>query len=180
MNVDQADPGELAELRSAFEGAAAPLGWDRVRAFETRHGIVLPEPYRSCVAEIADGCEQGPPDYGLVPLAALPGDWGKDRAERILASPFPLTEQWAWDAEEVPDDEVPDSVFDHGSIVLGTDGCGMYWHLIVSGPQRGHVWWISGEGAAPFGGASEFFDGEPGFAGWVRRWAGGRGWYDEA
>ncbi|CAM5271445.1 hypothetical protein STANM309S_06406 [Streptomyces tanashiensis] len=34
---------------------------------------------------------------------------------------------------------------------MGTDGCGMYWHLIVTGPQRGHVWQIAGEGAMPFG-----------------------------
>lgn len=172
MNIDQADPAELALLRSTFKSGASPLGWDAVRAFEARHGIVLPEPYRTCVAEIADGCEQGPPEYSLIPLAELPSDWGAGRAERQLALPFPLAEEWIWDTDEDldPDEGVPGSVFDHGSIVLGTDGCGMYWHLIVTGPQRGHVWWISGEGAYPFSG-----DGS-GFAAWVKHWADGKPW----
>ncbi|MCX4846278.1 SMI1/KNR4 family protein [Streptomyces sp. NBC_00893] len=178
MNVDQtADPAELSALREAFASGGAPLGWDAVRAFEAQHGIVLPEPYRTCVAEMSDGCEQGPPDFGLIPLAELPRDWGAGRAERQLALPFPLTEKWIWDTDEDldPNEGVPSSVFDHGSIVLGTDGCGMYWHLIVTGPQRGHVWWISGEGAYPFSGDGSSGDGS-GFAAWVKHWADGKPW----
>ncbi|WP_217369620.1 hypothetical protein [Nonomuraea antri] len=72
-----------------------------------------------------------------------------------------------WEDDPRPPEKI-DEVFDHGSIVLGTDGCGLYWHLIVTGPHRGHVWQISGEGAGPFGISS----GEPGFAGWVKHWAG--------
>lgn len=175
MNVDQADPAELALLRAAFEDAGSPLGWVAVRTFEAEHGIVLPEPYRTCVAEISDGCEQGPPTYGLLPLADMPGDWGAGREERTLALPFPLSEGWMWDADDdIDSDDVPDAVFDHGSIVLGTDGCGMYWHLVVSGPQRGHIWWISGEGAAPFGGDTGIVKGEPGFAAWVAHWTRGK------
>ncbi|NUR28699.1 MAG: SMI1/KNR4 family protein, partial [Catenulispora sp.] len=69
-------------------------------------------------------------------------------------------------------------VFDHGSVVLGTDGCGMYWHLIVTGEQRGHVWWISGEGAVPFGAEFGHTGGESGFAGWVRHWREGHSLLD--
>lgn len=25
----------------------------------------------------------------------------------------------------------------------------MDWHLIVTGPERGHMWWVCGEGIAP-------------------------------
>lgn len=25
----------------------------------------------------------------------------------------------------------------------------MDWHLIVTGPERGHVWWVCGKGIAP-------------------------------
>ncbi|MEV0491789.1 hypothetical protein AB0I23_18195 [Streptomyces atratus] len=49
MRTDHAHPAELAVLRAAFE-TDAPLGRDRVRAFEAEHGIVLPEPYRTFVA----------------------------------------------------------------------------------------------------------------------------------
>ncbi|GAA2441613.1 SMI1/KNR4 family protein [Streptomyces macrosporus] len=184
METEHARPDDLAALRAAFDADSCepPLGWDAVRAFEAEHGVVLPEPYRTFVAEVCDGSRVGPPAYGLTPLAELPDDWGDDRPRRVLAEPFPLTEAWLW--EEDPDPEaaepVLDRVFDHGSIVLGTDGCGMYWHLIVTGPHRGHVWNITDVGAVPFGAEFGHTTSEPGFAGWVRHWAAGGEWFDAA
>ncbi len=179
MNTEACDPAESAALRETFASrpdAVPQAGPEAVRSFETEHGIVLPEPYRTCVAEICDGLRAGPPDYGLLPFAKTPSDWGSDRPERLLAEPFPLTEAWAGEvdddgtalSEQEFDDRV-ESVFDHGSLVLGTDGCGMYWHLIVTGPQRGHVWLIDENGAIPFGTRSDasLMPGVPGFAGWV-------------
>lgn len=157
-----------------------------MRSFETEHGIVLPEPYRTFVAEICDGLRAGPPDYGLLPFAKTPSDWGSNRPERLLAEPFPLTEAWLWEADgdgaELSEQEFDDRVepvYNHGSLVLGTDGCGMYWHLIVTGPQRGHVWLIDENGAIPFGTRSDasLMPGVPGFAGWVTHWAQGRSWF---
>ncbi|GAB3982132.1 hypothetical protein GCM10027615_64240 [Plantactinospora veratri] len=78
--------------------------------------------------------------------------WGDDRPVRELAASFPLTEAWLWEEDSRPSEEIQpllDPVFDHGSIVLGTDGCGRYWHLIVSGPHRGHIWNISGGARCP-------------------------------
>jgi hypothetical protein len=80
------------------------------------------------------------------------------------------------DTEEI--DALVDRVFDHGSLVLGTDGCGMNWHLVVTGPHRGHIWMIAGEGADPFGAEFGGTTAAPGFAGWVRHWAEGKDWYD--
>ncbi|MFE5112005.1 SMI1/KNR4 family protein [Streptomyces sp. NPDC056663] len=129
---------------------------EAVRSFEAEHGIVLPEPYRTFVAEICDGLRAGPPYYGLLPLAQMPPDWGSDRPECLVAERFPLTAAWLWEAEgdemalSVQEFEArTDPVFDHGSLLLGTDGCVMYWHLIVTGPQRGHVRQIAGEGRCP-------------------------------
>ncbi|MET9657412.1 SMI1/KNR4 family protein [Streptomyces sp. NPDC006510] len=186
MDTDHADLDDLAALRAALDvddGGESALGWDAVHAFEAEHGIVLPEPYRTFVAEVTDGCYSGPPDYGLVSLAELPDDWGAGRPARDLSKPFPLTESWIWDEDARPSEEIDpilEQVFDHGSIVLGTDGCGMYWHLVVTGPHRGHIWNISGEGAVPFGAGFGFTTGEPGFAGWVRHWAAGKPWFDAA
>lgn len=183
METERADPDELAFLRAAFEvddGGGSALGWEAVHAFEAENGIVLPEPYRSFVAEITDGSYAGPPHYGLVSLAELPADWGADRPERDLSRPFPLTEAWLWEEDPRPDDELGpllDPVFDHGSVVLGTEGCGMYWHLIVTGPHRGHVWLITGEGACPFGSEFGHTGGGTGFAGWVRHWSEGNEWF---
>ncbi|MEV7112234.1 SMI1/KNR4 family protein [Streptomyces anulatus] len=189
MNTEACDPADSAALREIFASrpdAVPPAGPEAVRSFESEHGIVLPEPYRTFVAEICDGLRAGPPDYGLLPFAKTPSDWGSDRPERLLAEPFPLTEAWLWEAdddgtalsEQEFDDRV-ESVFDHGSLVLGTDGCGMYWHLIVTGPQRGHVWLIDENGAIPFGTRSDasLMPGVPGFAGWVAHWAQGRSWF---
>jgi hypothetical protein len=184
MNCDHADPAELDALRQAFgvddEGESA-LGWDAVRAFEAEHGIVLPEPYRTFVAEVTDGSYSGPPEYGLLPVAELPDDWGDDGQERDLSKPFPLTEAWLWEDDPEggdDEDELIERVYTDGSIVLGTDGCAMNWHLVVSGPHRGHVWLISDVGAVPFGAEFGHTTADPGFAGWVRHWAADKPWDD--
>lgn len=192
MRSETCDPAELAALREAFafrRGAVPPVGAEAVRSFEEEHCIVLPEPYRTFVAEICDGLRAGPPYYGLLPLTQTPSDWGSDRPERLLAEPFPLTAAWLWEEEgdeatlsEQEFEARMDAVFDHGSLLLGTDGCGMYWHLIVTGPQRGHVWLIDENGAVPLGTrpGTSLMPGTPGFAGWVTRWAQGRSWFADA
>ncbi|MQY38899.1 hypothetical protein SRB17_69140 [Streptomyces sp. RB17] len=177
MNNDLAEPGVVAALRQAFgvDDGESALGWEAVRAFEAEHQVVLPEPYRTFVAEVTDGSYQGPPEYGLVGLAE---GGGRQR----LSEPFPLTRMWLWEGGDDGGYENPEAVIERvvrdGSIVLGTDGCGMDWHLIVSGPHRGHIWLITGEGAAPFGTEFGHTTAEPGFAGWVRHWADGREWFD--
>jgi hypothetical protein len=184
MYTEYAHPDDLTELRAAFsvdDARESALGWEGVHAFEAEHGIVLPEPYRTFVAEVTDGSSSGPPARGLTGLAEKPADWGEDRPVRDLSAPFPLTEAWLWEVDPRPYEEIApliDDVFDHGSVVLGTDGCGMNWHLIVTGPHRGHIWNISGEGAFPFG--ANFCDttADPGFVGWVRHWAAGKAWFN--
>jgi hypothetical protein len=184
MNFDHADPAELAALREAFavdDGGRSALGWAAVHAFEAEHAVVLPEPYRTFVAEISDGSLQGPPEYGLMGLAELPSDWGDDGAGRALDKPFPLTAPWLWEEDEGPYDnwdEAVAMVSDHGSIVLGTDGCAMNWHLVVTGPHRGHIWHVTEVGAMPFGAEFGHTTSAPGFAGWVAHWAAGKEWFD--
>lgn len=192
MNTEACDPAELAALREIFASrpeALPPIGSVAVRSFEKEHGILLPEPYRTFVAEVSDGLRAGPPYYGLLPLAQTPRDWGSGRPGRLLAEPFPLTGAWLWEAEgdevALPEQEFEDRtapVYDDGSLLLGTDGCGMYWHLIVTGPQRGHVWLIDENGAIPFGTRQGtcLMPGTPGFLGWVTRWAQGRSWFTDA
>ncbi|MFF6776568.1 SMI1/KNR4 family protein [Streptomyces sp. NPDC012637] len=187
MNTETCDPAELAALREIFASrpeAVPPAGWEAVRSFEAEHGIVLPEPYRTFVAEVCDGLPAGPPYYGLLPLAQVPDDWDSDRPVRLLAESFPLTAAWLWedDGEELSEEEseaLDDSLSDHGSLLLGTDGCGMYWHLVVTGPQRGHVWMIDENGAIPFGTppGPSLMPGTPGFTGWATHWAQGRSWF---
>src|ERR1700722_11150602 len=128
VDTEHAAPEDLELLRAAFP-AGEPLGWAGVRAFEAEYEVVLPEPYRTFVAEICGGAyDAGPPDYGLVALGTLPSDWGLERARPEPAKPFPLTETWIWDCDPAADekpDELYDAIHDHGSVVLGTEGCGM-------------------------------------------------------
>ncbi|WP_435127538.1 SMI1/KNR4 family protein [Actinacidiphila sp. bgisy144] len=203
MDAERVSAGELDALRAAFGvdcgngsgsgadgdgaggngdagGGSSALGWAGVRRFEAEHGVLLPEPYRTFVAEVADGSALGPPEYGLAPLGADAGQNGGRKRE--LARPFPLTEGWVWEDDPRPAAQIEpllDRVFGDGSVVLGTDGCGMYWHLVLSGPHRGQVWLITGEGAVPFGAEFGHTGGAAGFAGWVRHWAADRPWFDE-
>ena len=180
LDTGRAESADLAMLLKVFGPDNTPLGWDAVHAFEAEHGIVLPEPYRSFVATVSDGSYAGPPDYGLMELGDLPPDWGASRPERCLAKPFPLTAPWIWEDDELSahEEETLASVCDHGSLVLGTDGCGMYWHLIVTGESRGHIWLIADVGATPFGAEFGNTTGKSGFAGWVEHWAEGKEWWD--
>lgn len=186
MDTEQADTAELTALRAAFgvdDGGESALGWQAVHAFEAEHKIVLPEPYRTFVAVITDGAYSGPPEYGLLPVAEVPDDWGGDEQARDLSKAFPLTSAWMW--EDDPDgfddaDELIEQLRNHGSVVLGTDGCAMNWHLVVSGPHRGHVWLITDVGAVPFGAHFGYITAASGFSGWVRHWAANNPWYDAA
>ncbi|MEU1529937.1 SMI1/KNR4 family protein [Streptomyces fagopyri] len=172
------DAATLEFLRSAFapEWREPALGHQGVSSWESEHGIVLPEPYRSLIAEISNGSSLGPPeDGGLLPLGWLPPDW-HGQGHRNPAAPFPLQETWAWESEPRADDhdERVAAVHDHGSVVLGTENGGpLYWVLVVTGPQRGKVWLVTDVGAYPYP-LSE----AAGFLEWVQRWHAGDGWWD--
>lgn len=164
---------DLSALRAAFDGhdLGPPLGWAAVEAFEQTSGIVLPEPYRSFVATVGNGCADGPPLYGLVRLdpAVVP-----DR----LARRFPLTAAWVWEDEPDADPDRIDAVLRDGLLRLGHDGCGIDWALVVTGEHRGQVWQLTDVGAQPYGRPFGWTTAEPGFAGWVARWATTDSWFD--
>jgi hypothetical protein len=99
----------------------------------------------------------GPPFYGLVP----PG--GTCHADHevssvVLARPFPLSDTWAWEDEMDESDQALldriEQVHSSGILLLGTDGCGMDYVLVVTGAARGQVWQVTGEFAWPV--ASDF------------------------
>jgi hypothetical protein len=115
----------------------------------------------------------------MVKLGSLPTDWRS--RERDLSKPFPLTEAWMWEYDERSYKELGpllEPVLNHGSLVLGTDGCGDYWHLIVTGSHRGHVWLIGGVGVQPFGAEFGYTTARSGFSGWVQHWVQGKDWFD--
>jgi hypothetical protein len=123
-----------------------------VREFEAAHGIHLPEGYRAFLSQVGNGGD-GPPCYGLGRLGESAGDMPHEQRKEWLELPhvreaFPFTHYWIWDQGQETDEGTMDQTT-HGSIYIGNDGCGAYWHLIITGSERGNVWMLSGEGIQP-------------------------------
>jgi hypothetical protein len=142
-----------AKLQRTSLKLRKPLREPRVLAFEERHRITLPEGYRRFLIEIGDG-GPGPPLYGLVPLGRedrLPfrPEFMRGRQRLTFVTlPFPFTRTWIWEDGERSDEGNVEQV-GHGSLYLGTDGCGIEWRLIVTGPERGTIWNFSDVGISP-------------------------------
>ncbi|MFE8925835.1 SMI1/KNR4 family protein [Streptomyces rochei] len=187
--------GAIALLRETFpaEVRHCPLGWVAVRAWERRHGVVLPEPYRTFVAEVANGTDDGPLDEGgLLPLGEKPDSWAVWEADcwmspepfdgttvRMPDQRFPLKEEWQWEYDYYDDTRhstLLHHTYQHGSVLLGSDRSGEYWTLVVTGPQRGRVWWLTDGCAAPYA-SSPSDPSEGDFLHWVRDWHVGQGWW---
>ena len=120
--------------------------------WEKSRQVALPQEYREFISRVGNGAS-GPPEYGLLPLGEicadlLPAEKLTWRSLEGLRRPFPFTKPWVWEEGELSSEGSREQVGD-GSIMLGTDGCGIYWHLIVSGPERGTVWQLTGEGIQP-------------------------------
>lgn len=166
-------------LRSAFspEWREPALGHEAVAEWEQENGVVLPDPYRTFIAEISNGSSLGPAgDGGLQPLGWLPDTW-PDLGARQPAEPFPLEGAWAWEDDESVDPEDPriNAAFNKGSIVLGAEDGPSFWLLLTTGPRRGEVWMIADVGATP---APRPSDPAWGFKEWVLRWHTGNDWWD--
>lgn len=149
-----------------------PLTMAAVAAFENRHSVELPEGYRQFLMGVGNGGE-GPPAYGLTRLGEVPSDLEADRAQEWrelphIGKPFPLTESWVWEGEEY--DEARRDAARHGTLNLGTDGCAMYWLLIVTGSERGQVWSHTDVGVCPQEPSRDFLQ-------WVEAWLDGIWWW---
>jgi hypothetical protein len=132
---------------------------EAVAAFEREHEIRLPTGYRCFLTELGNGGE-GPPAFGIEPLGTRPPGFDStepgDRSHlAFLALPFPFSSPWIWGTGEASAEGVRDQV-EHGSLYLGQDGCGQQWRLIVTGPERGKIWWFCGEGIQPLNPARNF------------------------
>jgi hypothetical protein len=184
MDLDDVRPVDLEMLAVAFPPVwrEPALGWEAVRIFEAMHSVVLPEPYRTFVAEFSDGSGRGPSDEGLFALDEIPSHWWGSRSDRNLAAPFPLTEKWIWEDDPRPQEEKRELIHrtvHHGSLLAGAESDGSCWHLVITGPQRGRIWLIGEVGAYGFGTDFAYSATDAGFAGWVAYWQTGAGWSDE-
>jgi hypothetical protein len=144
-----------------------------IEAFEQRHRIRLPQEYRLFLKEVGNG-GKGPPYYGLLPLGEVPRDYDRLFADVLkhLHKPFPLTTYWVWEGEPEAKPELHEAI-NHGNLVLGTDGCAMYWLLIVTGPERGQIWQRADVGITPCAPRRDFLS-------WYEYWLeGGEDWWSD-
>lgn len=148
----------------------APAPLDTVRAFESKHGVSIPTGYRDFLVRVSNG-GPGPPDYGLNRLGEPASDMLPDEKRQWtqltkIREPFPFTKHWIWENGETFNEGTRDDV-GCGSILIGNDGCGGYWHLVVMGADRGIPWMLAGEGIQPVCPKRPFLD-------WYEDWLDGR------
>ena len=134
------------------------LAASAVEAFETANGVALPGEYRDFVTTEANGGALGP-EYGLLELGAVPDHWtGSYAYGRRLREPFPLTDAWVWSDEFTDDSAWCRDAVAAGHLLLGEEGCGARWSLVVTGASAGQVWLLTDEGAVPTPGGMGFAD----------------------
>jgi len=132
-----------------------PLTEDDVRAFESRHVIVLPGDYRGFLIHVGDG--GAGPAYGVLRLGEA------DAAVGTLSRPFPHTEEWndlsgkpEYDSSKENDEAYWDEYHERlnawreshywnpahvdGAIRICDLGCALTQLLVVTGPEAGHIW----------------------------------------
>ena len=137
------------------------LSEDALLAFETRHGIHLPEDYRAFLRDVGNG--GAGPYYGILPLERW--TFGRKPDEQVLSQPFPLSENLPR-IDKKWKQMLPPGVKDpyQGTLTICEQGCTYVVLLIVSGPARGRVVYIDLDGQPPY------FLREPDFLSWYERW----------
>ncbi len=144
---------DLERLRQQRPPQAAlqpPLPESEIVRFETEHGITLPQDYREFLLSVANG-GAGPGD-GVNPLGTAYGmSWGESPGlVGDLAMPFPCSE--AWNDSPVDGSLSPEEQYRQqdrywssqhvsGALPICHLGCNLRQLLIVTGPERGHVWY---------------------------------------
>src|ERR1700679_2741848 len=128
------------------------LAEDEALAFERKHAIELPKDYRAFLTEMGNG--GAGPSYGVFPLGIWDGP-GTDepwdsRFVGKLSDPFPHRQKWnpakiRGEGDEEPTEEEEAAEFDPammaGAFPICHHGCALRSWLVVSGPERGTVWY---------------------------------------
>ena len=176
--------------RYRMNEAAAPTA---IAAFEREHRVQLPTEYRDFLLHCGNG--GAGPYYGLFPLGLFDGagkglePWREgDGFAGVLSLPFPHLAFWnlpdarlaipadlsgddaedAW--HEALDAEYWAPDLTNGAFPICHQGCAYRNLLVVSGPERGHIWLdgrASDEGIAPVTGPNGT---RMSFSSWYTAW----------
>lgn len=135
-----------------------------LEAFESAHGVRLPEEYREFLLQLGDG--GAGPGYGLLSLdkaAAFP-QADDDPPANYLSRLCPLRPEVSRMRDWLTSIDCSDDERYQGTIVLCDHGCCNYAVLVVSGPARGCVVNISLDDNPPV------FARDNDFLAWYERW----------
>lgn len=127
------------------------LSADEITRFESLHGITLPADYKLFLTTMGNGGSG--PAYGLFPLQNWQLELDIDDPS-FLATPFPHTGKWNLPKEfdTSRDDYTDTEVFQQweqeyfsnrhitGSMRICHYGCAIYYLLVVTGNEAGHIW----------------------------------------
>jgi len=126
-----------------------PLEETEVLAFESQYNIRLPEEYREFLLTVANGGVG--PVYALERLGQYNGTSWDEIPGMVgeLSSPFPYIDQWnakPIDASRPVEEQYQqqdwywDARHVNGAIPISSLGCGLVQLLIVTGSERGNIW----------------------------------------
>lgn len=186
--VDKLGAARVADRSLSVFGAAAhkyeigrTVSGERIRAFETDHGIKLPEHYAAFLNLVGNGSPRAKdkpaagPFYGIYPLGFGIDDFVYEGHGHLKALPFikPDMTQPEWDEATKPitDEEIPDDEYSNelmrvfgGLLPIGHQGCQSYHALILQGQNAGKVVNIDTDPFLPV------FCYEDNFLDWYERW----------
>ncbi|NBH77309.1 SMI1/KNR4 family protein [Clostridiaceae bacterium] len=132
-----------------------PATLQKLRAFESSYRVSLPSEFRHFLLKIGSSCQWRP---GSAPFVAPLLDC---QTPEKLALPFPFENEWIWEFEEEPSHDIQE--VENGTFPLADIGCGIGFHLIVTGPCKGEVWHFSEMGIQPCCPRQSFL-------GWLEKW----------
>lgn len=129
----------------------ACLSADEICRFENTHTITLPDDYKWFLTTMGNGGSG--PAYGLFPLQKWNLELDIDDT-RFLATPFPYTDKWNLPKtfDDSQDDYTETDAFQRweqdyyanrhitGSMRICHYGCAIYYLLVVTGNEAGHIW----------------------------------------
>ena len=165
----------LAKARERGISVGRVVSSKAVEQFEQRYGIELPSEYKAFLLHVGNGNE-GPYDSCLLyfydPLREVQPRTAPVRlnSDRVRL-PFPFSQQWVWEAEPVSPHGTSDDA-ENGNICVAEGGCGMEWRLIVTGPERGNMWFFADVGICPT-------VPRRGFLAWYEAWLDGERWHPD-
>lgn len=161
---------EIGRKRPALLPRLAPaLPLAKLEAFERRNEIRLPQEFRRFVTEFANGGD-GPSFHGWPgfdpenPVMNDPQRWREPFIHPRIAEASARSEVESnvdWGAEALMEEHDRDALEEarqeridarvregarYGWIDIGDHGCGIFDLLVVTGDERGHIWWSDDSG----------------------------------